>query len=70
MYITLQNEFIPFKSFFPLSSVHFEPVQINLHRNARNAGGKMNMELRQGELVALSGKGWMIGQGAQVVPIC
>lgn len=33
--------------------MHFEQIQINL---LKNAGGKMNMELRQREVVALSGR--------------
>lgn len=39
--------------FFPFTSMHFEPIQINLPRSVGNAGGKM----RQGEVVALSGRG-------------
>lgn len=59
-----------YSAFFPLNSMHFELIQINLPRNAANAGGKKNMELRQGEVVALSAWGVMTGQGAQVVLIC
>lgn len=37
--------------------MHFELIQINLPRSVGNAGRKTEMELRQGEVVALSGRG-------------